>query len=242
MRIDSRDDGHRSVLILFGPPASGKGTHGQKIANQLEMPLLSTGDMLRDAAASGTLHGISASDTMRSGGLVSDDMIVRILQDRIRLSDCGAGFILDGFPRTVTQAQLLDRILAESGGHVHCVLALEVSEAELKDRICGRWVHPSSGRIYHATRAPPRSLPEGQTPSDTNMRDNETGQPLVQREDDTEEALARRLEIYREQTAPVLQHYRPKVRHVDASGVPSVAWPKVSAAVFGHDASTMSKF
>merc|ERR1719352_2081393 len=201
----------RTILILFGPPGAGKGSQAPRIVETLDIPQLSTGDMLRAAVAAGTEVGKQAKDVMASGGLVSDELVVSIIKDRIKDEDCTGGFILDGFPRTVEQAKMLDAMLEGSGDSVSLVLALEVPDEVLTERICGRWVHKASGRSYHVKFAPPKSLGD-QTPSVETMLDDETGEALMQRADDTEEALVKRLEGYHAQTVPILEHYKAMPR------------------------------
>jgi adenylate kinase len=170
-----------------------------------------------------------AKDVMASGGLVSDELVVSIIRDRIQQADCKNGFILDGFPRTVPQATMLDKMLAASGDRVNLVLALEVPDEVLTERICGRWVHKSSGRSYHVKFAKPKSLAEGAAPSAKTMLDDETGEPLMQRADDTEEALSKRLQSYHDQTVPILAHYAPTgvVSRVNANVPPSDVWASI---------------
>jgi len=226
-------DAGKTVMILFGPPGAGKGSQAPKIVDTLNIPQLSTGDMLRAAVAAGSEVGMKAKDVMASGGLVSDDLVVDIIKDRITEDDCTGGFILDGFPRTVEQAKMLDTMLSGSGDKVSLVLALEVPDEILTERICGRWVHKASGRSYHVKFAKPKSLGEGDAPSETTMLDDETGEPLMQRADDTEEALTKRLESYHAQTVPILDHYSPAgvVTKVDANQKPEVVWDLVDAAL-----------
>jgi adenylate kinase len=200
----------RRILILFGPPGAGKGTHAPRIVEKLSIPQLSTGDMLRAAVAAKTEVGMRAKAAMDSGALVTDEIVVGIIADRIKEEDCVRGFILDGFPRTVGQSKMLDAELAKTGEEVSRVLELSVPDAVLTERICGRWVHKSSGRSYHVKFAPPKSLPHGETPTPANMLDDETGEALVQRSDDTEAALSSRLKAYHAQTVPVLEHYGAK--------------------------------
>ena len=178
--LAAADAGSKTVMILFGPPGAGKGSQAPKIVETLGIPQLSTGDMLRAAVAAGSEVGKQAKDVMASGGLVSDELVVSIIKDRITEEDCKGGFILDGFPRTLEQAKMLDAMLAEEGCKVSLVLALEVPDEVLTERICGRWVHKGSGRSYHKTFAKPKSLPEGETPTVENMMDDETGEPLMQ--------------------------------------------------------------
>ena len=160
--LAAADAGAKTVMILFGPPGAGKGSQAPKIVETLSIPQLSTGDMLRAAVAAGSEVGKQAKDVMASGGLVSDELVVSIIKDRITDEDCTGGFILDGFPRTVEQAKMLDAMLENSGDKVSLVLALEVPDAVLTERICGRWVHKASGRSYHVKYAKPKSLGGGE--------------------------------------------------------------------------------
>jgi len=219
----------KTVMILFGPPGAGKGSQAPKIVETLDIPQLSTGDMLRAAVAAGSDVGKQAKDVMASGGLVSDELVVSIIRERIKDSDCTKGFILDGFPRTVEQAKMLDSMLDGSGDKVSCVLALEVPDEVLTERICGRWVHKASGRSYHVKFAKPKSLADGATPTEETMLDDETGEPLMQRADDTEEALTKRLQGYHDQTVPILDHYAPTgvVSKVDANVAPAEVWGSI---------------
>jgi len=220
----------KTVMILFGPPGAGKGSQAPKIVETLSIPQLSTGDMLRAAVAAGSEVGKQAKDVMASGGLVSDELVVSIIRERITEADCAGGFILDGFPRTVEQAKMLDEMLEGSGDTVSLVLALEVPDEILTERICGRWVHKTSGRSYHVKFAKPKSLVDGATPSEETMLDDETGEPLMQRADDTEEALTKRLQGYHEQTVPILAHYAPAgvVSKVDANTAPENVWESIA--------------
>jgi len=216
-------------MILFGPPGAGKGSQAPKIVDSLNIPQLSTGDMLRAAVAAGSEVGKQAKDVMEKGGLVSDELVVSIIRERIKEPDCETGFILDGFPRTVEQAKMLDEMLDGSNDKVSLVLALEVPDEVLTERICGRWVHKSSGRSYHVKFAKPNSLVDGAQPSEETMLDDETGEPLMQRPDDTEEALSKRLEGYHEQTVPILAHYEPSgvVSKVNANVAPADVWQSI---------------
>merc|ERR1719316_2307412 len=200
---------NRIVMILFGPPGAGKGTHSPKIVTKMGTPSLSTGDMLREAVAAGTEVGLRAKAVMESGGLVSDDIVVGIIKDRITKPDCQLGFILDGFPRTLEQSKALDAMLAESGERVGKVLEFQVPDAVLTERICGRWIHKASGRSYHVKFAPPKSY-DGSAPTVENMLDDETGEPLMQRADDTAEALVKRLAEYHNMTVPILEYCSSK--------------------------------
>merc|ERR1711871_37208 len=191
----------RNIMILTGPPGAGKGSQAPKIVETLNVPQLSTGDMLRAAVAAQTEVGKKAQAKMKAGELVSDDIVVGIISDRIKEMDCGWGFILDGFPRTVDQTKALDTMLNSSGEKVNSVVALTVPDELLQERICGRWIHKKSGRSYHVKNAPPKSFTGG-VPTTANMLDDETGEPLMQRPDDTAAALVKRLEEYHKQTTP----------------------------------------
>ena len=225
----------RNIMILFGPPGAGKGTHGPKIEDLLNIPQLSTGDMLRAAVAAGTEVGKKASAIMKAGGLVSDEIVIGIIRDRIKEEDCKFGFILDGFPRTLGQAKALDKMLAEEGACVTKVIELEVPDSVLEERITGRWIHKKSGRSYHIKYAPPKSMKldkDGQ-PIAASMKDDETGEPLMQRPDDTASALKKRLQSYHGETVPILDHYRPGgvVRQVNANQGMSGVWAEILASL-----------
>merc|ERR1719223_1512113 len=221
----------RNIMILFGPPGAGKGTHGPKIEDMLGIPQLSTGDMLRAAVAAQTEVGKKAQAVMKAGGLVSDDIVVGIIRDRIKEEDCKLGFILDGFPRTLVQAQALDKMLAEEGASVTKVIELQVPDEVLEERICGRWIHKKSGRSYHVKYAPPKSMKVGEdgSPIAESMKDDETGEPLMQRPDDTAGALVKRLNGYHSETVPILKHYDPNgvVRTVNANQGMDGVWGEV---------------
>jgi len=225
----------RNIIILFGPPGSGKGTVAPNMEKLLSTPQLSTGDMLRAAVAAQSEVGLKAQAVMKAGGLVSDEIVIGIIRDRIKEEDCRLGFILDGFPRTLSQAKALDKVLIEEGASVTKVIALHVPDAVLEERICGRWVHKSSGRSYHVKFAPPKSMEldgEGK-PVPESMKDNETEEPLMQRADDTSEALIKRLEGYHGETVPILEHYGPAgiVSTVNANQDPSGVWEEVHGAL-----------
>lgn len=225
----------RNIMILFGPPGAGKGTHGPKVEDMLGIPQLSTGDMLRAAVANKTEVGKKAEAIMKAGGLVSDDIVVGIIRDRIQEPDCKFGFILDGFPRTLKQAQALDAMLAQEGACVTKVIELQVPDSVLEERICGRWIHKSSGRSYHVKYAPPKSMKKDKDgkPIESTMLDDETGEPLMQRKDDTAAALVKRLQGYHNETVPILEHYRPNgvVRTVNANQKMEGVWSEILAAL-----------
>jgi len=225
----------RNILILFGPPGAGKGTHGPKIEDLLGIPQLSTGDMLRAAVGAKTEVGMKAKAVMDAGGLVSDDIVVGIIRDRIKEDDCKLGFILDGFPRTLAQAKSLDTMLAEEGACVTKVVELDVPDKVLEERICGRWIHKKSGKSYHVKYAPPKSMKKdllGNIKEGT-MLDDETNEPLMQRRDDTPEALIKRLTSYHGETVPILDHYSPNgiVKKVNANQKMTGVWEEVLASL-----------
>jgi len=225
----------RNIMILFGPPGAGKGTHGPKIEDLLGIPQLSTGDMLRAAVAAQTEVGKKAQAVMKAGGLVSDDIVVGIIRDRIKEEDCRFGFILDGFPRTVVQAKALDTMLAEEAAAVTKVIELKVPDEVLEERICGRWIHKKSGKSYHVKFAPPKSMKLGEDgqPVVASMTDDETGEALIQRPDDTSTALVKRLAGYHGETVPILKHYEPNgvVRAVNANQQMDGVWSEVLASL-----------
>jgi len=213
----------RSILMLFGPPGAGKGTHAPRIVEFMGTPQLSTGDMLRDAVAAGTEVGKQAKKVMDEGGLVSDEIVVGIIAERIAKEDCQTGFILDGFPRTVAQAEMLDEMLAPMGDQVGAVIEFNVPDEILEERICGRWIHKASGRSYHVKFNPPASL-MGQAPSPETMRDDETGEALMQRADDTPVALVTRLSNYHKDTMPILDRYDHCAYRINANQEIGEVW------------------
>lgn len=183
-------------IILLGPPGAGKGTQAQFIKDSFNIPQISTGDMLRAAISSGSELGNRVQAVMESGALVSDDIIIDLVKERITQDDCQNGFLFDGFPRTIPQAEALDG----AGVEIDAVVEIVVDEEELVRRITGRRVHPGSGRVYHVEYNPPQE--EG--------KDDVTGEPLEQREDDTEETVRERINVYNEQTAPLVDFYQAK--------------------------------
>lgn len=218
-------------MILFGAPGAGKGTQAPKIVELLGIPQLSTGDMLRAAVSQGTEVGKKAKAVMASGGLVSDEIVVGIIQDRIKEKDCSDGFILDGFPRTVKQAAALDACLAITGDTVSTVMAFDVPDDVLEERVCGRWIHKKSGRSYHVKFAPPKTMKLGDDnkPVPETMLDDTTGEALMQRRDDTAQALKKRLASYHGDTIPILDLYKPKgvVKQINANQPINEVWSEV---------------
>jgi adenylate kinase len=201
-------------LILLGGPGAGKGTQAGFITRRYGIPQVSTGDMLRAAVKAGAPLGIAAKVVMDRGELVSDDIIIALVKERIAAPDCANGFLFDGFPRTIPQADAMKsaRVPLEH------VVELAVDDAVIVERMSGRWTHPASGRSYHTRFNPPKSP----------GKDDVTGEPLIQRDDDREETVRRRLEIYHRQTEPLVQYYSkwaasgdtqaPKYHRIDGLG------------------------
>ncbi|WP_444941157.1 adenylate kinase [Microbulbifer sp. ZKSA004] len=191
-------------IILLGAPGAGKGTQAQFITEKFGIPQISTGDMLRAAVKAGTPLGLQAKDVMDAGKLVSDDLIIALVKERIAQEDCAKGFLFDGFPRTIPQAEAL----LEADVHIDHVLEIAVDDEEIVKRLSGRRVHENSGRVYHIVYNPPKA--EGV--------DDVTGEALIQRTDDTEETVRNRLAVYHEQTAPLVGFYRElEVRSPEAA-------------------------
>lgn len=200
-------------IVIVGMPGAGKGTHAAALSERLKVPQISTGDMLRAAVAAGTALGRDAEGYMNRGELVPDRLVVDLVRARVKEADCAAGFILDGFPRTLAQA----KALRDAGVAIDIVLELHVPDEEVVERMTGRRVHPPSGRIYHITRHPPRVAGV----------DDVTGEPLSVRADDAEATVRKRIADYHAQTGPLLDYYRrldtgkpgaPRYIRVDGSG------------------------
>ena len=214
-------------LILLGPPGAGKGTQAQFISDKYGIPQISTGDMLRAAVKAGTELGLKAKDIMASGGLVSDDLIIDLVKERIQQADCVNGFLFDGFPRTIPQAQAL----VDAEITIEAVLEIHVADDEIVSRLSGRRVHEASGRIYHVQHNPPKA--EG--------LDDATGEALIQRIDDSEETVRNRLNIYHEQTEPLVAFYEqllkegknpaPRNARVDGVGALDEVQGRITAAL-----------
>lgn len=180
-------------LILLGPPGAGKGTQAAAISQTFGIAQISTGDMLRAAVKAGTALGLAAKKVMDAGQLVSDDIIIGLVKERLARPDCARGYLLDGFPRTIPQAEALkDNQVA-----IEFVLEIDVDDAEIIRRMSGRRVHAASGRTYHVEFNPPKAA----------GKDDVTGEPLIQRDDDREETVRKRLEVYRAQTRPLVDYY-----------------------------------
>lgn len=201
-------------IILLGPPGAGKGTQAAYISERYGIPQIATGDMLRAAVAAGTELGQQAKAVMDRGDLVPDELIIGVVQERIAEPDCENGFLFDGFPRTLGQADAL----REAGVPIDAVVEIAVDDEQIVHRMSGRRVHPGSGRVYHVEFNPPAIAGE----------DDETGEPLVQREDDQEDVVRQRLTTYHEQTEPLVEYYRkwfdsgddraPRYIHVSGDG------------------------
>jgi adenylate kinase len=201
-------------LILLGPPGAGKGTQAQYICDAYGIPQISTGDMLRAAVKAGTPLGRQVKKVMDSGALVSDDIIIALVKERIAQPDCANGFLLDGFPRTIVQA----RALIDADVELDGVLEIEVPAEEIVKRLSGRRVHEKSGRVYHVIYNPPK----------VENRNDETGEALVQRKDDAEATVRQRLSVYHDQTYPLVDFYsklaakNDGVRYAKVRGIGSV--------------------
>ena len=201
-------------LILLGAPGAGKGTQAAFICKQFGIPQISTGDMLRAAVKAGTELGIAAKRVMDSGGLVSDDIIIGLVKERIAQPDCAKGFLFDGFPRTIPQADAMK----SAGVKLDLVLEIDVPDAAIIERMSGRRVHVASGRTYHVKFNPPKVA----------GKDDATGEELIQRDDDKEETVRKRLEVYQNQTRPLVDYYSkwaatgdagaPRYRKIDGTG------------------------
>ena len=197
-------------LILLGAPGAGKGTQAQFLTKQFNIPQISTGDMLRAAIKAGTELGKQAKAAIDAGQLVTDEIIIGMVKERIAQDDCENGFLLDGFPRTVPQADAV----TEAGVEIDAVVEIDVPDEEIITRMSGRRCHVASGRTYHVVYNPPKE--EG--------KDNETGEELIQRDDDKPEVVKDRLEVYHKQTAPLIDYYtaaaekNPTLKYVKVDG------------------------
>jgi len=201
-------------LILLGPPGAGKGTQASFIKEKFGIPQISTGDMLRAAVKAGTPLGVAAKKVMDSGGLVSDEIIIGLVKERLKQPDCAKGYLFDGFPRTIPQADAMK----EAGVGLDFVLEIDVADEEIVLRMSGRRVHAASGRTYHVKFNPPKAT----------GKDDLTGEVLIQRDDDREETVKKRLEVYHTQTRPLVEYYSrwaaagdpraPKYRKIAGTG------------------------
>ncbi|MBK7539139.1 MAG: adenylate kinase [Myxococcales bacterium] len=205
-------------MILVGPPGAGKGTQAAKLVETYRIPHISSGEMLRDAVKEGTALGVKADGFMKSGQLVPDDVVIGMILERIAKADCAAGFMLDGFPRTLPQAEALDDAMNKAGVTLEAVVLIEIPDQMVVDRLSGRRTDPVTGTIYHMIFNPP--------PADVVSR-------LVQRKDDTVEAAVTRVAKYHSETAPVVPFYDGKgiVKRVDGVGTPDAITARITAVL-----------
>lgn len=216
-------------MVLLGGPGAGKGTQALRLMKQFHIPQISTGDMLRTAIAQGTSLGLSAKKIMDKGQLVSDDIMIGLVQERLTQADCQQGFLLDGFPRTIPQADALKA----ASIHLDYVIEIAVDDEEIVQRISGRRTHPASGRVYHIHSHPPKQA----------GIDDETGEPLVLRDDDQEHIIRKRLNVYHEQTEPLIQYYQtwstqkdtqaPAFCRISGKGDVDVIFQRILSAIEG---------
>jgi adenylate kinase len=202
-------------LILLGAPGAGKGTQANYIKEKYGIPQISTGDMLRAAVKAGTPLGVAAKKVMDAGGLVSDDIIINLVKERIKDADCAKGFLFDGFPRTLPQAQAMK----DAGIPIDYVVEIEVADSEIVKRMSGRRVHLASGRTYHVVFNPPK----------VSGKDDLTGEELVQRPDDAEETVLKRLNVYHDQTKPLVDYYSEWAKTGDTKAPKCVNVPGVGS-------------
>ncbi|AEA47102.1 adenylate kinase [Archaeoglobus veneficus] len=199
-------------LILLGPPGSGKGTQAKLIVEKYGIPQISTGDMLREAVAKGTELGKKAKEYMDKGQLVPDEVVIGIVKERLKQPDCDKGFILDGFPRTIAQAEALDKMLEELGKKIDAVINIQVPEEEVVKRIVNRRSCRNCGAVYHLIYKPPKE--EGKC--------DKCGGELYQRDDDKEDTVRARYQVYREQTEPLIDYYQKKGLLYNIDGTKSI--------------------
>ncbi|WP_133129731.1 adenylate kinase [Legionella yabuuchiae] len=217
-------------LMLLGGPGAGKGTQAAKLIDRYNIPQISTGDMLRAAIAAKTELGLSAKTIMDSGQLVSDDIMIKLVKERLQKDDCKHGFLLDGFPRTIVQAEALKN----AGIELDHVIEIAVDDEEIVKRISGRRIHPGSGRVYHTVYNPPKELGV----------DDVTGEDLIQRDDDREEIIRKRLEVYHKQTEPLIEYYKnwaakdpvnaPEFHSIDGQGSVDEIFNRIVTAIEGE--------
>ena len=202
-------------LILLGAPGAGKGTQANYIKEKYGIPQISTGDMLRAAVKAGTPLGVAAKKVMDAGNLISDDIIINLVKERIKEADCANGFLFDGFPRTIPQAQAMK----DAGIPIDYVVEIDVADSEIVKRMSGRRVHLASGRTYHVVFNPPKVA----------GKDDVTGEDLVQRPDDAEETVLKRLHVYHDQTKPLVEYYSAWAKSGDAKAPKCVNVPGVGS-------------
>lgn len=213
-------------LILLGPPGAGKGTQAKILTQKYNIPQISTGDILRNAVKEQTPMGVKAKSYMDSGSLVPDEVVVGIVEERLTVPDCASGFILDGFPRTVAQADALKQMLALAGKRIEHVISIEVDREELLGRITGRRICRTCGKGYHVDFNPPK----------VEQKCDDCGGELYQRDDDSEATMRHRLEVYEHQTAPLISYYGHEslLRKVTGTGAISEIQQKIFAVLEEH--------
>ncbi len=199
-------------IVLLGPPGAGKGTQAKAICEALQIPHVSSGDIFREHLSKQTELGKLADGYIKCGQLVPDDVTIRMIGDRLKQPDCSRGALLDGFPRTIPQAEALDDLLAKMDAKIERALSLEVPAEVLIERLSGRWSCPTCGRVYHEKYNPPRQA---------GICDDD-GTPLIQRPDDRPETVRQRIEVYRSQTEPLIEYYRQKGVLVNIDGTQSI--------------------
>lgn len=208
-------------IVFLGAPGAGKGTQARRLEGRNGWPQVSTGDLLRSAVSAGTPLGRKAKAAMDAGELVSDQLVMQLLDERLRQADCNDGFILDGFPRSRSQARLLGELLGNSGQQLDAVLMLDVDTGILMKRLAGRRTCSATGKLLNIHFSPPEELAASRA----------AGGKLIQRDDDTEETIANRLAVYERQTRPLLEHYARLLRRVDGLGAPGEVFERVLAAL-----------
>ncbi|KAL5493496.1 hypothetical protein EMCRGX_G014687 [Ephydatia muelleri] len=206
-------------LILLGPPGAGKGTQADKLTEEYGVPHLSTGDILRAVVASGSPLGQKLKSVLDAGKLVDDELVGEMVEDKLKKPECKKGFLLDGFPRTIRQAEILADIMSRNNYHLNAVIEFAIDDQLLLRRITGRLVHVASGRSYHEDFNPPK-VP---------MKDDVTGEPLIRRTDDNADALKKRLEVYHSQTRPLVEYYTKAglLKTLDASQPPEAVYQEL---------------
>lgn len=208
-------------IVFLGAPGAGKGTQARRLQEREGWPQVSTGDLLRAAVAAGTPLGRRARAAMDAGELVSDELVMQLLDERLRRDDCGGGFILDGFPRNLSQARLLEKLFAASGQELDAVLMLDVDNDILMKRLTGRRTCSATGRLLNIHFSSPQELEASR----------EAGGELIQRDDDREDTIANRLSVYERETRPLLEHYAGVLRRVGGQGSPEAVFARVLAAL-----------
>ena len=209
--------------MLIGPPGGGKGTQAKFIEETLNIPQISTGDMLRENVKNETALGQEAKGYMNRGELVPDNVILNMMKERLQKNDCSSGYILDGFPRTIPQAEGLSRLLSDINKELNLVILLSLEDDIIVKRMGGRRIHPDSGRVYHVNFNPPK----------VRNKDDLTGEDLIIRPDDQEETVRKRLDVYREQTAPLINFYSKLsiLKDIDANGTIEIIKSRIKEAI-----------